>query len=141
MPQPKTSRLLGKGVALRSQTKCILMNVFRNISDENPNMSCSAIQDRVANLCGISVHSLRKLLTEEKQLGNNDMFSTPGKIGPRKIKKVNIDDFQKSALRRIVLNFHKTYHILPILRSVLKVLKVENPEWELNVNHETLRKI
>lgn len=66
MPQPKSTRLIGKGVTLRSQSKCIIMNVFKNISNENYEMPRKEIQERAAELCGISLNTLRRILTEEK---------------------------------------------------------------------------
>lgn len=59
------------------------MNVRRDISYENSRISWSKIQDGVANLCRISDFTIRKLLTEERKMGENETFSTPGKIRSR----------------------------------------------------------
>lgn len=76
------------------------MSVWWNISHENSGISRSEIQDRVADLCGISIHTLRKLLTEESKMEENETLHTPGYICPRINKKVSIDDFQKCALEK-----------------------------------------
>lgn len=46
------------------------------------------------------------MITESNKLGENENFSTPGKTRNRIKKKVNTDNFQRSALRNIVYNFH-----------------------------------
>lgn len=141
MPQPRSVRRVGQGVALRSQSKCIIMNVLKSVSLENPTMSRPDIQNKVADMCGISFHTLRKLITESNKLKDNETFTTPGKKRNRINKKVNLDSFQRSALRNIVYNFHTTHKKLPCLRSLLRVLKTEHPELGLEFTHETLGKI
>lgn len=50
MPHPRSNHRLGKGIPLKSQSKCILMNVYSKIIEENPIMGRAEIQARVANL-------------------------------------------------------------------------------------------
>ena len=40
-------------------------------------MHRSEIKNRVAGMCGISVHVLRKILSESKKLCENETFTTP----------------------------------------------------------------
>lgn len=141
MPQPRSNRRLGRGVALKSQSKCIIMNVHKKITEENPFMSCSQIQDRVADLCGVSVGMVRKIKTESNKLQENENFSTPGKCRKRTKTKVKIDNFQRCALRNIVYNFHIQHKTLPTLKKLLSVLKTEHQDLQIDCTHETLRKI
>ena len=83
----------------------------------------------------------KKILLESKKLSENETFTTPGKTRKRTNKKVNIDNFQISALQDIIHNFHITHKKLPSLRKLILVLKTEHPELQFNFTHETLRKI
>ena len=86
-------------------------------------MTRSEILNKVADMCGISVHSLRKLVTESNKLRPVVPFSTPKKTRNRVNKKVNLDTFQTSALRNIIYNFHVTHKTLPCLRMLCHFLK------------------
>lgn len=74
---------------------------------ENPQMACSQVQARVAELFGIPSHMMLKIKTQSNNLRENQTFSTPGKSRTQSMTKVNIDNLQKCALRNIAHNFHK----------------------------------
>ena len=79
MPQPRAARRLGKQALFKSQSKCIIMNVDNSVSKYNPtmtvrNLKCMQIYE---DMCGISVHSLQKLVTESNKLGPDEPFTKP----------------------------------------------------------------
>ena len=79
IPQPRAACHLGKGVLFKSQSKCIIMNVHNSVSKDNPTMTQSEILNKVADMCRISVHSHRKLVTQSNKLGPVEPFTTPKK--------------------------------------------------------------
>lgn len=72
-------------------------------------MTRSQILNKPDDTLGISVHSLRKLVTAFNKIEPDEPITTPGKSHNRINKKVNIDSFQRSALHNIIYNFHKMY--------------------------------
>ena len=76
---------LGKGVLLRSQSKCIIMNVHTSVSKDNPKDTLIIISE-VANVCGTPAHSLRKLLKGSNKLN----FLKLNKLGIMSVKKLKM---------------------------------------------------
>lgn len=70
-PHPRSSCKLWWRVALKSQRKLIIINVFNKIIEENPEMLHS-------EMCNI-VNALYIVLTESYKLGENGNFSMPRK--------------------------------------------------------------
>lgn len=124
MPQLKSSCHIGQGVALRSQTKCVIMNIFKSVWNENLKIVSAELQLRVVNMCIISVCTLRKMLIESNKLRGNETFNTLGKNKTLNKQKVNIEWFQQNTSRNIIYNFYTNYKKLPCIWSLLSLLKI-----------------
>lgn len=76
-------------------------------AEEGEVKNLKSVQDRVSEATGVSVRSLQRILREQKINENNGTsFSTPNKKRPRKKVKTDIDEFDKSVIRRTINEFH-----------------------------------
>lgn len=82
----------------------------------------------------------KNFLLQSEKLDENETF-TIGKARKLTNKKVNIDNFEITALDNIIHNFHIVHKQLSSLRKLNLVFKTEYPELQFNFAHESLRKI
>lgn len=139
---PPNTLKLGSGKVLHSQAREVIYNVYKFMKNES---ICGVIdnlkkvQQRVCNATGISERSLRKILHKAKdvELGTTS-FTTPGKKRPNSSKKFDLDDFDKSVVRRTIHNFHKTNNENPTIKKIHAKL-VEDIDFKGSLT--TLRRI
>lgn len=120
---PPNNSKLGSAKALHSQAREIIFNVYKFMKDEmlrGAPQNLKQVQKRVSQATGVSERSLRNVLHDAKSIerGEKASFITPGKKRVRKIKKVNLDDFDKCVVRRTIHNFHKTNKERPTLKKI-----------------------
>lgn len=113
---------------LHSQAREIVYNVFEYFVHDfqllNPHEKpiLKDIKLKVSQATKVGFRTVERILTEKKNMegSGSNLFSTPGKTRPKRIKKCDMDDFDKCALRRIINNFHMTESERPTLATVLK---------------------
>lgn len=114
---------------IHSQTREVVSNVLQFMTREAEAQKFltepTKIIERVSEATGVSKRSIRRIKLETASLqsaeGPSTSFSTPKKGGCKKRKRpvTDLDDFDTSALRRIVHNFYLTEKCLPSVRNVL----------------------
>lgn len=112
---------------LRSQSRGIVYNVYKfmkNEADLNQPINLKSVQSRVAAATGVSVSSLKRIVSEgirvDQQTG---AFTTPNKKRSRRKVKTEMDDFDKCVVRRTIYDFHETNGERPTVRTLLPVLR------------------
>jgi transposase len=113
---------------LHSQAREIVYNVYEHFLQEfqlsNPDKKpiLKDIKLKVSKATKVGFRTVERVLAEKQKMegSGSHLYSTPGKTRPRRIKKCDMDDFDKCALRRIINNFHMTENERPTLATVLK---------------------
>ena len=77
------------------------------------------VVDRVAKACQLSTSTVANIRREGKTGG---LFKTPQKRYTTDRKQINVDDFDRQAIRRMVHRFYER-HEYPTLQSLLDELK------------------
>ena len=99
LPKPT----FGKGKAPKHQEREIISNVYKYFCREkevkktlHPFNNTTA---RTAAAVGVSTTTVKRIISKDGD------FSTPGKTAKRGRKEIEVDDFNKCAIRRIVHSF------------------------------------
>lgn len=130
----RASKLGGK--MLHSQTREVIFNLYnfmKREAAEGP-ILLQKVQKRVAEATGVSRSSVQRVLLECKKQQEQPQeaeqpviplptFTTPKKKWKKKIKKTDLDDFDKTVVRRTIYEFHRTEGQRLTLKTLLSVLK------------------
>lgn len=78
---------------------------------------------RAANYAGVSVRTIATIKKEKKIAGDNPLKS-PGKHRKYDEKrKMNVDDFDRAVIKRIIENFYLVQKTVPTIKKLLPVLR------------------
>lgn len=98
--------------------KSVILNVYNYFKQQNPSTTVDSIVEISSKVMGYAKSTVYKILKEEKSAG-----ITPPKprTGRPKLSKVNVDEFFKNAIRRMVHSFFLNKQI-PTLGKVLQAI-------------------
>jgi hypothetical protein len=136
-----SAKKIGGKKVIHSQSREIVWNIFSFMKKEaeaGEAKHLQQVQKRVAEATGVSVSSVKRILAEQrKNVEEGKCFGTPHKTRPRRKFKTDIDDFDKSVIRRTIHEFHITHRERPKILSLLPVLRdkinFRGSEWALRV--------
>lgn len=104
---------LGRGRGLSSQTKEVISNLIKFVTEEaengEPIIDIKNIRERVLAMSGISQSSYTRVREETKKIetGESSAFKSPSKKKPRKSKVVDcLSAGEIGHVRRIIYDFH-----------------------------------
>ena len=98
--------------------------MYQHMKTEAQGSSEKQLQKRVAQTCGVSFSSVRRIVQESREcVGLQKSFSTPHKKRPRKTVTTEVDDFDKCVIRRVINDFHRSEGERPTLKRIVSVLK------------------
>lgn len=136
---PFNSKLKHK--VLNSQSREIVANVLTFMTEESCKVviPLNKVQERVAKAVGVGLRTVQRIATERLiiECGESSSFSTPNKKRVKSAAKSKLEDFDKSALRRTVINMFVTEKKAPSLRNILKKFR---DDANYKGSHESLRK-
>ncbi|XP_072377702.1 uncharacterized protein [Diabrotica undecimpunctata] len=97
-----TSKKRSKLRAFSSTEKSVIYIIYKSTTESRPEALISEIVKQTASTSGVGEASVYRIIREQKSTGG---FSSPKKNKPRKTILHKIDDFDKTAIRRIVHQF------------------------------------
>ena len=97
-----------RGKRLRSQTKEVVLNVYRYFEKQakKGKICCSSLE-RTSKATGLSRSAVSCLRGEKEALGEDEEFSTPKKRYCSSRRRVDPDDFNREAIRRLVYRLYE----------------------------------
>lgn len=113
------SKLSGK--VLKSQTREVIYNVMEFMKKEADHggflIDCKKVRERVSAAVGVSRMTLARINQEAKRQRSEGqpLFETPNKKRKRKKPVTDLDDFDKSVIRRMINGFYLVEKCLPTL--------------------------
>ena len=113
-----------KKKALSKGEKDMILNVYKNVLESNPELSISDVGNEAARVTGVCKASVFRVISEYKKCG---ALNSPKKTKVRKRISEDVDDFERNAIRKKVHEFF----FLNELPTIDKVLKVVNDDPDL----------
>jgi hypothetical protein len=101
-----------------SAGKKIILNIYKNLIQLNPNTSISEVVRNAALCSGVCKRTVYRILKENKE---HHSLSSPKRTKNRDSLLSNVDDFDRNAVRRKVHEFYFRNE-LPTIDKVLKVV-------------------
>lgn len=113
-----------KHKVLSSQSRELVANVLKFMTEESEELviPLNKVQERVAAAAGLSLRTIQRIRSEMKliELGECSSYCTPNKKRVKSAPKSKLEDFDKSVLRRTVINYFVTEKKVPTLRNIHK---------------------
>ncbi|XP_068619729.1 uncharacterized protein [Battus philenor] len=138
-----------KGKPLHGQSREIIYNVYKYFLNEaelfkmtSNRLYFKKVQERVAEATGVSRRTLNRILNEidneNETSSTSHKFDTPKKGKAKKEYLLHLDSFDYEIIRRMIYDFHLSFHELPTLNSLkLKLLEAI----DFRGSEKTLRRI
>lgn len=115
-----------------AQSKEIIYNVFTYMKKTLPNENKTNLKIRVSEATGVCVRSVERIIKEEKEHneieGNKLAVFAPPKRFKKTATKTDIPDYEKSDIRSMIYNFHKTEGCRITMKHLQNKLE-EEYEW------------
>ncbi|XP_046960672.1 uncharacterized protein LOC124530527 [Vanessa cardui] len=117
---PKTLKSGERRIVLKAKEFC-----EREKRNEAPLIPLRCVQARVAAITGVCEKTVTKITKEgEVAARTSTKVSTPRKSGPRP-KRIDLDDFERCAIRHKIHEFYSVKKELPTLTKLLHEMKSE----------------
>lgn len=120
---------LGRGIPLTDQSKEIIFNLYEYWRNENKatNINCRFnVTQKVAEALKLSTQIVEKIVQEKKKAdGEQSSFTSHLQKRKNLCKNIDIDDFDKGVIRRMIHNFYIVKKQLPTLLRLHNQLKID----------------
>ncbi|XP_072377939.1 uncharacterized protein [Diabrotica undecimpunctata] len=125
--------------AFSSTEKSVIYNIYKSTTESRPEALISEILKQTASTSGVGEASVYRIIREQNSTGG---FSSPKKNKPRKTILHKIDDFDKTAIRRIVHQFFFRNEI-PTIDKVLAAVNDDEslPNFKRSTFHKFLKSL
>lgn len=114
---------------IKAQTKQVVYKVYEYFKTKKADPNSAEhkddinIQKTVAKATGLSERSVQRIVNAGRSMGSNVKFSSPRRPKQTRKKKIAIDDFTKSVIRRKVTEFYTVRKEIPTINKLRKVLE------------------